>query len=312
MLFGANRKQGESSRFGMNLRNVSCFGYNQPGKWQNWYSRRRVVGAEKSWQRDGDWLCSNSGCRNVNFAFRKSCNWCGVARPARTITVQMTADELKKWCQFKCIRKGDKEFCESTVVSAGYYRNIPTSAEFSCNATPWLVDSGASRHMVGSYENFSNYAPNVRGQGVKLADGSTQAIMGTGTVMCGPNMPLSSVLHVPSFPINLLSISCITEELNCAAIFYPKWCLFQEIGTRRELGRGSMHDGLYYLNSDISPVVAAALSYSPLQEFMLLHRRLGHMSFSTLGKLYPHFFNKIDKEKLVCDACEYGKLIRSS
>jgi hypothetical protein len=50
MLFGANRKQGENSRFGMGLRNVSCFGYNQPGQWQNWYSRRRVVGTEKSWQ----------------------------------------------------------------------------------------------------------------------------------------------------------------------------------------------------------------------------------------------------------------------
>lgn len=41
-----------------------------------------------------------------------------------------------------------------------------------------------------------------------------------------------------------------------------------------------MHEGLYYFDNDISPVVAATLSYSPLQEFMLLHQRLGHMSFS--------------------------------
>ena len=36
----------------------------------------------KSWRRDGDWLCPNSGCKNVNFAFRKFCNRCGVARLA--------------------------------------------------------------------------------------------------------------------------------------------------------------------------------------------------------------------------------------
>ena len=39
-------------------------------------------GAGKSWRRDGDWLCPNSGCKNVNFGFRKLCNWCGVARSA--------------------------------------------------------------------------------------------------------------------------------------------------------------------------------------------------------------------------------------
>lgn len=131
-------------------------------------------------------------------------------------------------------------------------------------------------------------------------------------VLCGSNMSLSSVFRVPSFPVNLLSISCITKELNRAAIFYPTWCLFLEFGTGRELGRGSMHDGLYYLDNDISPMVAAAVSYSPLGEVLLLHHRLGHMPFGIMGQLYPSLFNKINKEKLMCDACQYGKQTRSS
>lgn len=73
-----------------------------------------------------------------------------------------------------------------------------------------------------------------------------------------------------------------------------------------------MRGGLYYLDDNMAPMAAAVLSRSPLEEFLLLHRRLGHMSFVTLGKLYPSLFNKIDKEKLVCDACEFGKNIRSS
>ncbi|GKE18330.1 transcription initiation factor TFIID subunit 15 isoform X1, partial [Tanacetum coccineum] len=36
----------------------------------------------KAWQQDGDWMCPNTSCTNVNFAFRGVCNRCGTARPA--------------------------------------------------------------------------------------------------------------------------------------------------------------------------------------------------------------------------------------
>jgi hypothetical protein len=129
----------------------------------------------------------------------------------------------------------------------------------------WLIDSGASRYMASSYENFVDYSPDLKRQSVRLADGSSQTILGSGEVMCGPSMPLLSVLHVPSFPINLLSISCITRELNCDALLFPTWCLFQELGTRNILGTRIMRDGLYYLDDKRSHVVAAILSQSPLQ-----------------------------------------------
>ncbi|TVU09086.1 hypothetical protein EJB05_42526 [Eragrostis curvula] len=36
----------------------------------------------KAWQQDGDWMCPNTSCGNVNFAFRGVCNRCGAARPS--------------------------------------------------------------------------------------------------------------------------------------------------------------------------------------------------------------------------------------
>jgi hypothetical protein len=75
---------------------------------------------------------------------------------------------------------------------------------------------------------------------------------------------------------------------------------------------GSLRDGLYYLDKEVSPFVAAMLSSSPLEEFLLQHRRLGHMSFPILSQLYPDLYNKVKKEKLVCDACQFGKQTRSS
>uniref|UniRef100_A0A0E0AIB0 Transcription initiation factor TFIID subunit 15 n=1 Tax=Oryza glumipatula TaxID=40148 RepID=A0A0E0AIB0_9ORYZ len=44
--------------------------------------RGRGDGPGKAWQQDGDWLCPNTSCGNVNFAFRGVCNLCGAARPA--------------------------------------------------------------------------------------------------------------------------------------------------------------------------------------------------------------------------------------
>ncbi|KAL6838960.1 hypothetical protein ACP4OV_031187 [Aristida adscensionis] len=44
--------------------------------------RGRGDGQGKAWQQDGDWMCPNTSCGNVNFAFRGVCNRCGAARPA--------------------------------------------------------------------------------------------------------------------------------------------------------------------------------------------------------------------------------------
>ncbi|KAF3661033.1 transcription initiation factor TFIID subunit 15 isoform X1 [Capsicum chacoense] len=44
--------------------------------------RGRGDASAKAWQQDGDWLCPNTSCSNVNFAFRGVCNRCGTARPA--------------------------------------------------------------------------------------------------------------------------------------------------------------------------------------------------------------------------------------
>ncbi|XP_039817152.1 transcription initiation factor TFIID subunit 15-like isoform X6 [Panicum virgatum] len=44
--------------------------------------RGRGDGSGKAWQQDGDWMCPNTSCGNVNFAFRGVCNRCGAARPA--------------------------------------------------------------------------------------------------------------------------------------------------------------------------------------------------------------------------------------
>ena len=40
---------------------------------------------------------------------------------------------------------------------------------------------------------------------------------------------------------------------------------------------------------------------------MLYHQRMGHTSYVDLSRMYPHLFEKANKSKFVCDACEVGK-----
>src|SRR3954468_15822415 len=83
---------------------------------------------------------------------------------------------------------------------------------------------------------------------VRTADGTSQPIKGTGSVHCTPSFTLSFVLHVPSFSVNLISVSSIIDQLKCIVIFDEDMCVFQEKGTGRRLGTGIRRDGLWYLD----------------------------------------------------------------
>jgi len=53
----------------------------------------------------------------------------------------------------------------------------------------------------------------------------------------------SSVLYVPSFPCQLLSIGKITGTLNYRVIFDSQQVLFQNLATKKMIGEGSFSKG---------------------------------------------------------------------
>ncbi|BAT15897.1 Os12g0148400, partial [Oryza sativa Japonica Group] len=90
----------------------------------------------------------------------------------------------------------------------------------------------------------------------------------------------------------------------------------KERQTGKKLGTGVRRDGLWYLDrKETSEDVCLALMASTSKEeakVLLLHCRLGHISFETMSKMFPAELSRVDKHKLVCDACEYGKHTRTS
>ncbi|XP_052140004.1 uncharacterized protein LOC127759822 [Oryza glaberrima] len=81
-----------------------------------------------------------------------------------------------------------------------------------------------------------------------------------------------------------------------------------ERGTGRRIGTGVRRNGLWYINNEEVGLAAVA---GNAEEIILLHCRLGHPSFDNVSKLYPILFNGVNKSRLVCDACEFGKHTRT-
>ena len=88
------------------------------------------------------------------------------------------------------------------------------SAFMSHSVLPWIINFGASDHITGQSNLFSSYTPYIVPEKVKIAYGAFSSVSG---VHITPSLSLSSVLHVSSFAVNLLSISRmarITRDLN--------------------------------------------------------------------------------------------------
>lgn len=90
----------------------------------------------------------------------------------------------------------------------------------------------------------------------------------------------------------------------------------QEKKTGRRLGTGVRHNGLWYLDRNKTDgticLALSAVASEEVAKVMLLHCRLGHISFDIMSKMFPAEMHKVDKCKLVCDACEFGKHTRTS
>ena len=60
----------------------------------------------------------------------------------------------------------------------------------------WIVDSSASNHMSGNASLFDNYNPYTTDYSVKIADGTTSRVLGTGSIKLSESITLHCVLCV--------------------------------------------------------------------------------------------------------------------
>jgi hypothetical protein len=111
----------------------------------------------------------------------------------------------------------------------------------------WIIDSGATDHMTYDPCDLSDTTQPKR-LCIANANGVTYPMIGAGIVALSPSFSLPHTLLVPSLSNKLLSLGQVTKELQCCALMYPSFCLFQDILTKEIIGRGTKREELYYMD----------------------------------------------------------------
>ena len=88
---------------------------------------------------------------------------------------------------------------------------------------------------------------------VNLPIGAQVAISHVGDSLILKDKLVKDVLYIPDFQYNLLSVSQLTKQLKCGILFFPEFCVFQDLFSGRVLGICKEDQGLYLLNTEIQP-----------------------------------------------------------
>ena len=204
----------------------------------------------------------------------------------------------------------------ANVVHPGILGKTSVHSETSKNST-WIIDTGASDHMTRDSGQLKSLKPSSQSV-ISTANGSTSPITGEGSIILSDSLTLDTVLVVPSLEHNLLSVSKITSTLACTVIFWPAFCVFQDILTQKILGYGVRRGKLYYLEltekggSKFSQANQTSSEDKARAIVWLWHRRLGHLSFGYLKKLQPHLFSVFSNLDFHYEICELAKSHRIS
>ncbi|KAH0675256.1 hypothetical protein KY285_023057 [Solanum tuberosum] len=180
------------------------------------------------------------------------------------------------------------------------------------NANPsWIVDTGATNHMVEDSHLLTDHTKVGNTGKVQLPNGESTEITHVGNSHLAGGDVLKDVLCVPTFKFNLLSVSKATKQLNCCASFYPDFCTFQDLSDGRVKMIGREHGGLYWLREQHSnghSLTGHSLMAKEVPDSELWHKRMGHVPLPVLKKI-PTLINNCSVLGH-CDICPMARQTR--
>ncbi|KAJ0111646.1 hypothetical protein Patl1_03144 [Pistacia atlantica] len=164
--------------------------------------------------------------------------------------------------------------------------------------------------MTKNPKKFTTLTKNCSKYCIRTATGQINAVTGIDTIQLTPNITLPNVLLVPTLETNLLSVSKLMTSYSYH--FFLKHCLFQDLHTREEMGRGFKRGDLWYIHHGSKLSISANQTSEHVLEneklICLWHQRLGHPLFGYLKHILPTLFESCNKE-FKCSTWYFQKVI---
>ncbi|KAD6794434.1 hypothetical protein E3N88_05330 [Mikania micrantha] len=189
-------------------------------------------------------------------------------------------------------------------------------SKFSCSSlsdlkliNDWVIDSGANQHMVKSDTNLIN-SIDVSEYNVTVShpNGTKAKVTKIGDIRLINNIVLTSVLVVPDYCVNLISVHKLVKDNKLEVVFTIKNCYIQDLQSRKILVTGRQSDGLYLCVKD---VVSMKVCLSKSQEYSMWHSRLGHPSDEVLKVLKNYLNIETTTNTSPCEICHKAKQTRN-
>jgi transposase InsO family protein len=180
----------------------------------------------------------------------------------------------------------------------------------------WYLDTGATNHMTGAREAFTELNTRVQGT-VKFGDGSVVAIEGRGSILfeakTGEHQRLFNVYYILQLTANIVSLGQLDEGGCKVHIDDGVLRIWDE--RRRLVARVQRSTArLYLLKLKLAKLVCLVAQRS--DEAWRWHERFGHLHFDALRKLAKDDMvcglPDIEHIKQLCDCCVATKQRRVS
>ena len=180
----------------------------------------------------------------------------------------------------------------------------------------WIIDSGATQHMMFNGNSLMDYFEFKTPCPVNLSDNRVIFAYGRGTYHITSDLDghtqsivLYDVLYLPDLERNLLSVRAMAK-LGAAVNFEGYQCKF--IRDEILLAVGKLVGKMYYLklvNDD-----HAKLANEGLSDKELWHSQYGHLCMDNVKKLWKEnmmdgmtLINSDEKHEALCESCIMGK-----
>lgn len=177
----------------------------------------------------------------------------------------------------------------------------------------WILDSGATSHICHDLKHFSHYTY-LSNRTVTLPNNYKITVKAIGTVNLSPSLKLHNVLYIPSFHVNIISISSFLHNTDSCVIFHDSCVLLQDKQQRKVIGKGNLSQGLYLFqpHSDYACSSMHTVSTSFCNNVVdanLWHARMGHLSDNVLKLLSNKISFSVPKDFSThnCSICPLSK-----